>query len=57
MVTIAEGAETREEFERCRALGCEQVQGYLFGKPMSPEAATALVRPVAPARRQRLAAE
>ncbi len=44
MVTIAEGTETREEFERCRSLGCEQVQGYLFGRPMPPEAATALVQ-------------
>ena len=57
MVTIAEGAETREEFERCRALGCEQVQGYLFGKPMPPEEATALVRPVVVPKRLRLAAE
>jgi diguanylate cyclase (GGDEF)-like protein/PAS domain S-box-containing protein len=54
MVTIAEGTETREEFERCRSLGCEQVQGYLFGRPMPPEEATALVRPVV---RRRLAAE
>ncbi len=54
MVTIAEGTETREEFERCRALGCEQVQGYLFGKPMPPEEATALVRPVV---KLRIAAE
>ncbi len=43
MVTTAEGAETREEFELCRALGCENVQGYLFGRPMPPEEATALV--------------
>jgi EAL domain-containing protein (putative c-di-GMP-specific phosphodiesterase class I) len=34
------------------------VQGYLFGKPMPPEEATALVRPrVAVAPRLRLAAE
>jgi diguanylate cyclase (GGDEF)-like protein len=49
MTTTAEGTETREEFEFCRALGCEQIQGYLFGRPMPPEAATALVRPLAPA--------
>jgi len=54
MTTTAEGTETREEFERCRALGCEQVQGYLFGKPMPPEEATALVRPRA---KLRIAAE
>ncbi len=55
MATTAEGTETRAEFEKIRALGCEQVQGYLFGRPMPPEEATALVveAPV----RQRMAAE
>ena len=43
MATTAEGAETRAEFELIRRLGCAQVQGYLFGRPMAPEAATALV--------------
>ena len=43
MTTTAEGTETREEFEVIRALGCLQVQGYLFGRPMTPEEATALV--------------
>jgi predicted signal transduction protein with EAL and GGDEF domain len=43
MATTAEGTETRAEFELCRSLGCEQVQGYLFGRPMPPEEATALV--------------
>jgi diguanylate cyclase (GGDEF)-like protein/PAS domain S-box-containing protein len=57
MTTTAEGTETREEFEFCREIGCEQVQGYLFGRPMPPEEATALVRPLKLARRVRLAAE
>lgn len=43
MATTAEGTETRAEFETIRALGCGQVQGYLFGRPMPPEEATALV--------------
>ncbi|MGI4881163.1 MAG: putative bifunctional diguanylate cyclase/phosphodiesterase [Janthinobacterium lividum] len=43
MATTAEETETREEFEVIRALGCLQVQGYLFGRPMSPEEAGALV--------------
>jgi len=43
MTTTAEGTETRAEFELCRDLGCEQIQGYFFGRPMPPEAATALV--------------
>jgi diguanylate cyclase (GGDEF)-like protein len=36
---IAEGAETPEQAERLRVLGCEAVQGFLFGAP----AAAALV--------------
>jgi EAL domain-containing protein (putative c-di-GMP-specific phosphodiesterase class I) len=43
MQTTAEGTETRAAFELCRDLGCTQVQGFLFGKPMPPEEATALV--------------
>ncbi|WP_303782242.1 EAL domain-containing protein [Sandarakinorhabdus limnophila] len=43
MQTTTEGTETRAAFELCRQLGCTQVQGYLFGKPMSPEEATRLV--------------
>jgi predicted signal transduction protein with EAL and GGDEF domain len=43
MQTTAEGTETRAAFELCRELGCTQVQGYLFGKPMPPEEATRLV--------------
>jgi diguanylate cyclase (GGDEF)-like protein len=43
MQTTAEGTETRAAFELCRQLGCTQVQGYLFGKPMPPEEATLLV--------------
>ncbi|WP_353216442.1 EAL domain-containing protein [Sandarakinorhabdus sp.] len=43
MQTTAEGTETRAAFELCRDLGCTQVQGFLFGKPMPPEEATALI--------------
>ena len=43
MQTTAEGTETRAAFELCRQLGCTQVQGYLFGRPMPPEDATRLV--------------
>jgi diguanylate cyclase (GGDEF)-like protein/PAS domain S-box-containing protein len=44
MTVTAEGVETSEDFTRMRDLGCHQIQGYLFGKPMSFEDATALVQ-------------
>jgi EAL domain-containing protein (putative c-di-GMP-specific phosphodiesterase class I) len=34
---IAEGVEIPEQLHLIRSVGCQQVQGYLFGKPMSPE--------------------
>jgi diguanylate cyclase (GGDEF)-like protein/PAS domain S-box-containing protein len=43
MTTTAEGAETEEEFEMIRELGCTKVQGYLFGKPMVAEEARKLM--------------
>ncbi|MGV3480927.1 MAG: EAL domain-containing protein [Sphingobium sp.] len=35
MDTTAEGAETRDELELIRTLGCSHIQGYIFGRPMS----------------------
>lgn len=32
--TLAEGVETREQYEFLRRIGCERLQGYLFGKPI-----------------------
>jgi diguanylate cyclase (GGDEF)-like protein len=43
MTIIAEGVETSEDFVRMRDLGCHQIQGYLFGRPMNMESATSLV--------------
>lgn len=34
MAVIAEGVETREQFEILRELGCGQVQGFMFGRPV-----------------------
>lgn len=31
--TLAEGVETKEQFEFLKNIGCEKVQGYYFGKP------------------------
>jgi diguanylate cyclase (GGDEF)-like protein len=40
---IAEGVETGEQLALLRSLGCDYGQGYLFSKPMEPEAATKLM--------------
>jgi predicted signal transduction protein with EAL and GGDEF domain len=32
--TVAEGVETRSQLDSLRALGCNEVQGYLFARPM-----------------------
>ena len=34
MQTLSEGVETEDAFEFLREIGCERIQGYLFGKPM-----------------------
>jgi EAL domain-containing protein (putative c-di-GMP-specific phosphodiesterase class I) len=44
IVTIAEGVETLAQLERLRAEGCDQVQGYLFSKPIPAGAVLGLLR-------------
>ncbi|MCF2515171.1 EAL domain-containing protein [Sphingomonas sp. G124] len=43
MSITAEGVETAEDFERMRDLGCDTIQGYLFGRPLSYERANQMV--------------
>ena len=35
--TVAEGVETEEQLRQLRLLGCEEMQGYLFGRPVPVE--------------------
>ena len=39
MDTTAEGAETHDELDLIRELGCSHIQGYIFGRPMNAEEA------------------
>lgn len=41
---IAEGVEHEEQLAFLRACQCEGIQGYLFSKPLSPDALTELLR-------------
>jgi len=34
LATIAEGIETLEQADAVKAMGCEEVQGFLYAKPM-----------------------
>ena len=42
IITTAEGVETREQFDRVKAEGCTEVQGFLTGRPMILDDAIAL---------------
>ena len=43
MDVVAEGAETDSDAVELYQLGCEYAQGYVFGEPMTPEAAQKLL--------------
>ncbi|MCI5131235.1 MAG: EAL domain-containing protein, partial [Candidatus Electrothrix sp. EH2] len=34
---VAEGVETEEQLELLKKMGCEEVQGYYFSKPLPPD--------------------
>jgi diguanylate cyclase (GGDEF)-like protein len=56
MQVTAEGAERLEDLELIRALGCSDVQGFLFGRPMEQGEARALAsesKPVDPREAER----
>jgi EAL domain-containing protein (putative c-di-GMP-specific phosphodiesterase class I) len=44
VAVIAEGAETAEQVERLRALGCGAVQGFLFGPPSAAGLVEEMIR-------------
>jgi EAL domain-containing protein (putative c-di-GMP-specific phosphodiesterase class I) len=41
---IAEGVETAEQRDHLRRLGCSEMQGFLFSKPLPAEAAGKLLK-------------
>ena len=40
---VAEGVEDDSQIETLRNIGCDYIQGFVWGKPMAPEAAAKLV--------------
>lgn len=40
---IAEGVETAQQFEILRRMGCDEIQGFLFSRPLPVETASALL--------------
>ena len=41
---LAEGVETKEQIEQLQSIGCDQVQGYYYAKPMPEEEFFALLQ-------------
>ena len=35
MATLAEGVETEHQLDFLKSVGCDQIQGYLLGKPLA----------------------
>jgi diguanylate cyclase (GGDEF)-like protein len=45
MTTVAEGVETLEQEQFLRAHGCDEMQGFLFSRPLTPDKLAELLRP------------
>ena len=43
MTVVGEGVETEAQLRVLQSLGCNQIQGYLLGKPLSRENMAALI--------------
>jgi EAL domain-containing protein (putative c-di-GMP-specific phosphodiesterase class I) len=41
---LAEGVETRDEHEMLQRHGCDELQGFYFGRSLPPVAIAALIR-------------
>jgi EAL domain-containing protein (putative c-di-GMP-specific phosphodiesterase class I) len=40
---ISEGVETTDQLETLQKIGCDYIQGYIWGKPLPPEEAAKLL--------------
>ena len=41
---ISEGVESADQIDILKDIGCDYIQGYVWGRPMPPEEAGTLVR-------------
>ena len=48
LTVCAEGVETQQAVDLLRSIGCEQAQGYLFGKPVPAAEMTEFLRNAGP---------